>query len=98
MNRKEKIKAFIESDIYVPMTCADIMHSLQVPEEDKPELLKILEELESEGEIIYTKKRKYVSCKKSGYIVTTFAGSGKEYGFARIEGGEDLFIPPDCTH
>ena len=96
MNRKEKIKAFIESDVYVPMTAADIMHCLGVPQEDKDELLSILAELEGEGEIIYTKKRKYVPCKKNGYIVTTFSGSGKEYGFARLDSG-DLFIPPDST-
>lgn len=96
MTRKEKIKAFIESDVYVPMTAADIMHCLQVPPEDKDELLQILTALEAEGEIIYTKKRKYISCKKNGYIVTTFSGSGKEYGFARLEKG-DLFIPPDST-
>ncbi len=97
MNRKEKIKAFIESDVYVPLTRGDIMHVLGVPEEDKAELVKILEELESEGEILLTKKRKYISTKKQGYIVTTFAGSGKEYGFARMESGEDLFIPPNAT-
>ncbi len=97
MNRKDKIKAFIESDVYVPMTRGDIMHVLSVPEEDKGELLKILEELENEGEILYTKKRKYISCKKAGYIITTFAGSGREYGFARMDNGEDLFIPPDAT-
>ena len=96
MNRKDKVKSFIESDVYVPMTRGDIMHVLAVPEEDKDEFCKILSELEDEGEIILTKKRKYVSCKKSGYIVTTFSGSGKEYGFARLDSG-DLFIPPDCT-
>ncbi|MBQ8002843.1 MAG: RNB domain-containing ribonuclease, partial [Clostridia bacterium] len=97
MNRKEKVKAFIESDVYIPMTAGDIMQVLAVPKEDKDELLKILDELENEGEVLYTKKRKYISCKKNGYIVTTFAGSGKEYGFARMENGEDLFIPPDAT-
>lgn len=97
MDRKSKIKAFIESDVYVPMTRGDIMHVLSVPEADKAEFNKILEELENDGEIILTKKRKYVSTQKSGYIVTTFAGSGKEYGFARMENEDDLFIPPDKT-
>ena len=97
MNRKEKIKAFIESDVYVPMGRGDIMHVLGVPEEDKPEFVKIMDELEDEGSILLTKKRKYVSCKSGGYILTTFAGSGKEYGFAKREQGEDLFIPPDKT-
>lgn len=97
MNRKEKLKAFMESDVYIPMTRADIMHVLCVPEEDKAELVKIMGELEDEGVIIQTKKRKYVSCKTGGYVLTRFAGSGKEYGFARMESGEDLFIPPDKT-
>lgn len=97
MTRKDKIKAFIESDVYVPMSRGDIMHVLSVPEEGKAELIKILEELENEGEILLTKKRKYISCKKSGYIITTFAGSGREYGFARMDNGEDLFIPPEAT-
>ncbi|MGM9552003.1 MAG: ribonuclease R [Clostridia bacterium] len=97
MDRKEKLASFIESELYVPMTMDDISHVLAVPKEDKPQLLKILDELESDGVVILTKKRKYVSCKKGGYIVTEFAGSGKEYGFARMENGEDLFIPPDKT-
>ncbi len=98
MNRKDKVKSFIESDVYVPMSLGDMMQVLAVPAEDKAELGNILAELETEGEIILTKKRKYVSCKKNGYMVTTFSGSGKEYGFARMENGEDLFIPPDYTH
>lgn len=97
MNRKDKIKAFMESDVYVPMGKSDMMHVLGVPESDKDEFVKIIEELEREGSIIQTKKRKYVACKTNGYILTRFAGSGKEYGFARMESGEDLFVPPDKT-
>ncbi len=97
MDRKEKVKAFIESDVYVPMTKGDIAHVLSVPESDKAEFVKILDQLEDEGHILLTKKRKYVSCKKGGYILTVFSGSGKEYGFARMENGEDLFIPPEAT-
>lgn len=97
MDRKEKVKSFIDSDVYVPMTRGDIMHVLGVPEADKIEFIRIMEELEDEGHILLTKKRKYISCKNHGYILTTFAGSGKEYGFARMEEGEDLFIPPDFT-
>ncbi len=97
MTRKEKIKAFIESDSYVAMTMSDIMHVLGVPHEDGEELLEILGLLEAEGDVILTKKKKYVSSKKNGYIVAEFSGSGKAYGFAKMENGEDLFIPPDCT-
>ncbi len=97
MDRKSKIKAFIESDIYVPMGHSELMQVLAVPSEDKAEFVKIMTELEDEGSILLTKKRKYVSCEKGGYIVTVFSGSGKEYGFARMENGEDLFIPPDET-
>lgn len=97
MDRKEKIKAFMESDVYVPMTRGDIMHVLSVPLEDKVEFVKILDELEEEGSILLTKKRKYVSTKNNGYLLTEFSGSGKGYGFARMEKEEDLFIPPDFT-
>ena len=64
MNRKEKIKAFIESDVYVPMGRADIMHVLGVPEEDKPEFVKIMDSLEDEGSILLTKKRNTFPAKR----------------------------------
>ena len=97
MDRKEKLTAFFESDIYVPMTKGDIMHVLSIPADDKAEFESLLEELCDEGKIICTKKRKYISTKNSGYIKAVFSGSGKEYGFARMDEGEDLFIPPDKT-
>ena len=63
MDRKEKVKAFIESDVYIPMTRGEIMHVLGVPEEDKVEFVKILETLEDEGSVLLTKRHKYVSTK-----------------------------------
>ncbi len=97
MDRKEKVKAFIESDVYIPMTRGEIMHVLGVPEEDKVEFVKILETLEDEGSVLLTKRHKYVSTKNNGYILTQFSGSGKNYGFARMDSGEDFFISPEKT-
>ena len=79
------------------MTGSDIAVVLSVPKEDISELNNILNELEEEGVILLNKRKKYVSTKNQGYITTEFSGSGKEYGFARMENGEDLFIPPDKT-
>lgn len=97
MNRKEKVKSFIESDVYIPMTGKDIAAVLSVPKDDEQEFKEILNQLECEGVILLNKRRKYVSTKTQGYLLTQFSGSGKEYGFARMEQGEDLFIPPDKT-
>lgn len=97
MDKKDKVKAFIESDVYIPMTAGDIAAVLSVPKEERAKLQSILDELENEGVILLNKRRKYISTKNQGYIVTFFSGSGREYGFARMDNGQDLFIPPEKT-
>ena len=96
MNRKEKIKAFIESDVYVPMTAADIMHCLGVPQEDKDELLSALERaaLVTE-ERIAGNTRSHVKLDINGHLLAISANSaiGSTYDEVEIvhEGG-DMFI------
>ncbi len=97
MDRKDKVRLAIESEEYVPMTRGELMEALGVPESDKPELVGILEELEKEGVIIQTKKRKYISARKNGFVKSTYLGTGKGYGFAKMDGEDDLFIPPDAS-
>jgi ribonuclease R len=97
MDRKDKVRLAIESEEYVPMTRGELMEVLLVPEKDKEEFKSILSQLEDEGAIVKTKKRKYISTEKSGLIKAIYQGTGKGYGFAKTEGEDDLFIPPSSS-
>ncbi len=97
MERIDKVRAFIESDEYVPMTRGELAEVLGVPKDEKDELTKILEELQSIGVILETKKRKFIPSASHGFEKAVFLGTGKGYGFASLEGEDDLFVPPDDT-
>ncbi len=97
MEKIDKVRAFIESDIYVPMTRGELAEVLGVPKDDKDELTEILTELQSMGVIVETKKRKFIPSASHGFEKAVFLGTGKGYGFASLEGEDDLFVPPDET-
>lgn len=97
MNRKDTILAFINDENYVPMKKKDIAAVLGIPKEDTPVLENILNELECEGKIILSSKNKYLPVNSTDVICATFSDSGKGFGFAVPESGEDIFIMSENT-
>ncbi len=97
MNREEKILAFINHDEYVPLNFAEIAAILAVPEEDAGELSEILSSLENKGEIVKTKKRRYMSAQSAGFVKGRYRGNQRGFGFVVPEEGEDVFIPASAS-
>lgn len=94
MDRENKVLAFIKNDDYIPCTFNEIAYIMGVPEQDYDQLLKILEKLEENGDIVKTKKKRYISAEKSGYVKGKYRGNRKGFGFVVADdGGDDVFIP-----
>lgn len=91
--RKETILSFMQEDLYKPMKLKEMAYFLQVANEDRGVLRKVLTELTEEGRIEVDSKGRYHIPEKGTYT-GTFIGNAKGYGFVEIEGEkEDIFIP-----
>ena len=93
--RKKMIYDFMCEDMYVPMKIKELCIVLGVSKEDRPQLERILLELQEEGKITLSKRGKYAKSEVKN-MVGTFTSHPKGYGFVSIEGEEeDIFIPAD---
>ena len=91
--RKETILSFMQEDLYKPMKLKEMAYFLQVANEERGVLRKVLTELTEEGRIEVDSKGRYHIPEKGTYT-GTFIGNAKGYGFVEIEGEkEDIFIP-----
>lgn len=95
--RKKVIYDLMCDDLYVPMKIKELAILLDIPRENREELLEVLEALIDEGKIEVSRKGKYA--KASGKIYTgTFRGNARGFGFVTVEGlEEDIFIPEQDT-
>lgn len=100
MTRKERILNFMEEDDYTPLLFKELMTVLDVPQEDRDQLEDLLNELIDEGRIIKTKKKRYALTEKMGYIVGTFLGNEKGFGFVEPDRKSlnDIYVSPDETN
>lgn len=99
MDRIDKILGFICDKAYVPMKAEELAVVLSVPKSDMAELLAILSQLESRGDIYKTKRGKYIAVKSDngvavGVLSCNFA---KGFGFVRCDDANDndIFIPAE---
>ena len=86
--RKKKIKALIYDKHYRPMKQKEIGYLMQVTPEDRPEFVKLLEELVEEGSIEVTKRGKYKPIEKE-VLKGVFTCTKNGYGFVAVEGKEE---------
>ncbi len=95
--RKKVIYELMCDDFYIPMKIKELAILLNVPKENREELLEVLDALIDEGKIELSRKGKY--SKAAGKIYTgTFRGNARGFGFVIIEGmEEDIFIPENET-
>ncbi len=91
--RKKKVYDFICSDVYVPMKIKELAIMLAVKHEERPQLERILLELQQEGKIVLSKRGKYTKGEEKR-LVGTFTAHPKGFGFVTIpDESEDIFIP-----
>lgn len=96
MNFKEKILAFMKEEAYKPLTINELMHAFEVESGMKKEMLKTLNELENEGNIIFTRSQRYGIPEKMNLITGTLDGNQKGFAFLRPDNKDinDIFISP----
>ena len=96
MERKERIFEYISSDGYVPLKFDELMMVLDVPDEDRDELSRILDALVREGKIFKAKKGRYcpVAASAGAASGVLMCNSSGGFGFVRCEGDSDndIFI------
>lgn len=96
MNFKEKIVAFMKEEAYKPLTVNELMRAFEVENNMKKEMLKTLNELESEGSIIFTRSQRYGIPEKMNLVTGILDGNQKGFAFLRPDDKnmKDIFISP----
>ena len=98
--RKEKIISFMKEGQYKPLLFNELAIILNVPQKDMNLFESLIKELEEEGEIIKTKKKRYIHPQK----LNLYRGriQGNERGFAFFipddEKVNDFFIPANALN
>ena len=96
MNLKEKILSFMKEEAYKPLTLNELMEAFEIDSSMKKELIKVLNELENEGKIIFTRTERYGIPEKMNLVIGTLEGHQKGYAFLRPDDKDlkDIFISP----
>lgn len=99
LERKKRIKEFIESEDYIPLKRGEMRVVLQVPKEESGDFDNVINSLISDGEVFETKKGKIVTTKSINLKTAVFMANAKGFGFARLEDSNDndIYIPPEST-
>ncbi|GAB6087459.1 ribonuclease R [Alkaliphilus crotonatoxidans] len=95
MTIKEKIVEFMRESAYNPMLEEELARALELDKSEYKLFSKLLEEMEQEGLIIKTRKKRYGLPERMGLIVGRLQGNAKGFGFiiSDNEEEEDVFIP-----
>lgn len=99
LERKKRIKEFIESEDYTPLKRGEMRVILQVPKDESGDFDTVINSLISEGEVFETKKGKLVTTKSINLKTAVFMANAKGFGFARLEDSNDndIYIPLEST-
>ena len=96
--KKKTVYGLICSDFYTPMKIKELAVFLQVPREQRQELLEVLDALIQEGKIQISRKGKYSKYKEE-LLTGVFTAHARGFGFVAVEGMDgDVFIPEDQVH
>lgn len=96
MNLKEKILSFMREEAYKPLTYSELSEKFEIEKGMRKEFLRILNELENEGKIIFTRAERYGIPEKMNLLIGTLEGNPKGYAFFVPENKDmkDIFISP----
>ena len=94
MDRKEKIYSYINSAEYIPLTFDELALVLDVPDADLEELNEILSQLQKEGRIFLSKKKRFAPSEKNGVISGILRCNPRgKFGFVTTEKNDgDIYI------
>ena len=94
MTRKDKIRLFICSPDYRPLTRSQLTEAMNIPEKSAERFNKEVDELIEDGVIVESgKHRQLRSAKAAGLVKGVLRTNAKGFGFVvREDGGEDLYV------
>ncbi len=97
MKLKRKILRFMKEKAYNPMTAEDLVDRLEVDRLEMPDFFELLREMEKEGEIVQTRKKRYGIPEKMDLLAGRLQCNQKGFAFLlpRDEMYDDVFIPAD---
>ncbi|RKD29124.1 ribonuclease R [Thermohalobacter berrensis] len=95
MNTKEKLIEFMKKEIYKPMTKEELANFFNITNKEKKEFYNILDEMERDGHIIKTRRKRYGIPEKMNLVVGILQGHPRGYGFVVPINEEftDVFVP-----
>lgn len=90
--RKQMIEDLMNDKQYVPMKMKELAMILQVPKENRSDLLEVLDELIKDGKVELSKRGKY-RIAEIPVLTGKLVGNARGFGFVEVEGREeDIFI------
>lgn len=97
MQFRKTILKFMKEKAYNPMTAEELAHRLEIGQREMLSFLEALEELEREGEIIQTRKKRYGMPERMDLVSGKLQCNPKGFGFVlpRNDAYEDVYIPAD---
>ena len=112
--KKKIVMDIISGELYVPMKVKELAILLNVPKFQREELHYVVNLLENEGKLMITKRgkimlpdysgdngnkcSKVMEVKSPDYITGIFEANQRGFGFVRVEGEDDIFIPESFVH
>ena len=112
--KKKIVMDIISGELYVPMKVKELAILLNVPKFQREELHYVVNLLENEGKLMITKRgkimlpdysgdngnkcSKVMEVKSPDYITGIFEANQSGFGFVRVEGADDIFIPESFVH
>jgi len=95
--RKNRIVAFMKEEAYKPLLFEELAMVLAVPSSDMELFRQVMDELEQEGRVFRTNKKRYAIPERMNLVPGRFQGSEKGFGFVipDDEHMEDVFIPAE---
>ena len=82
---RETVLDLISGEFYVPMDMRDMTDVLTLEPGDYDLFAAVIEELEREGELAFTKKGKIARAENSGLITCVYRATTRGFGFASTE-------------
>lgn len=100
MMLRDRILEFMRTEAYKPLTAEELAEQMELKGTELGELWKVIEELESNADIIRTRYDKYGVPERMNLVVGKLSASNKGYGFVipekvKTPAETDIFIPPD---